>query len=226
MQPAQDAPEAPLLAALGTDDAPAQEQCEITPYDMDASGETQVLLATGEDTEEASHDTGANVEYVGQEQGVVLISYDLKEEPLPDVSQGEQAVNYADIPFGETAVLNAYSQPAEKVETAVLSQKDLYYKADPHLVQQRTGTKIPIWGDCFTLGKGYGQVNYAITDNPAISRRHAAVLTKAGEYFLLDYNSTNHTYLNDELIYSGKEVKIKHGTKVKLADETFTFYER
>ena len=44
-----------------------------------------------------------------------------------------------------------------------------------------------------------------------------------GEYFISDMNSTNHTFIDGTMIQSSVEVRIDHGSKVKLANEEFEF---
>ena len=39
-------------------------------------------------------------------------------------------------------------------------------------------------------------------------------------------NSTNHTYVNNQMIQSGVEVKLNDGDEVKLGNEEFEFKER
>ena len=66
-------------------------------------------------------------------------------------------------------------------------------------------------------------MDYFIGDNPAISRSHANILSRDGEYYIVDTNSTNHTFVNGEMIQSNVETKLTHGTRVTLANEDFEF---
>ena len=107
---------------------------------------------------------------------------------------------------GETTVLNmAPSQP------------------DPCLTRVKTGERISINKPVFRIGKEKSYVDYFIADNTAISRSHANIHTENGEYFIEDTNSTNHTYINGNLIASNVKTKLASGDKVKLANEDFTF---
>ena len=70
------------------------------------------------------------------------------------------------------------------------------------------------------IGKSQ-EMDLVIRENPAISRQHARILFVQGEYYLEDFASKNHTYLN------GKEVtevtRLEDGAKVRFADEEFLF---
>ena len=39
----------------------------------------------------------------------------------------------------------------------------------------------------------------------------------------MDTNSTNHTYVNEKMIQSNREVRLSHGTRLRLANEEFEF---
>ena len=75
----------------------------------------------------------------------------------------------------------------------------------------------------FRIGKEKSFVDYFIGDNTAISRSHANIITRDGEYTIQDTNSTNHIYIDGLMIQSNIEVKITHGTKIRLANEDFEF---
>ena len=66
-------------------------------------------------------------------------------------------------------------------------------------------------------------MDYFIGDNTAISRSHANIVSRDGEYFVVDTNSTNHTYVNGGMIQSNVETKLSHGSKIRLANEDFEF---
>ena len=122
--------------------------------------------------------------------------------------------------FGETTVLGGGAIG----ETTVLSAASpVVQKDNPHLICKKNGEKIPLNKPIFRIGKERSYVDYFIGDNTAISRSHANIVTRDGEYFIVDTNSTNHTYLNDAMIQSNIEVKISHGDKIRLANEDFEF---
>lgn len=122
------------------------------------------------------------------------------------------------INFGETTVLGGSIG-----ETTVLGASMEPTKTDPHLIRSKNNEKIPLNKPVFRIGKERSYVDYFISDNTAISRGHANIVDHNGEFFIVDTNSTNHTYVNGAMIQSGVETKLAHGDKVRLANEDFEF---
>lgn len=83
--------------------------------------------------------------------------------------------------------------------------------------------KINLNKSVFRIGKKKNYVDYVISDNPAVSRSHANFITRGSQFFVLDTNSTNHTYVNGSMIKSGVEMQIFYGYKIRLANEEFEF---
>lgn len=130
----------------------------------------------------------------------------------PQMPQG-QSMN-----FGETTVLGGGSIG----ETTVLGATPAT-QVKPHLIRAKNNEKIDLNKPVFRIGKEKSYVDYFIGDNSAISRSHANIISRDGEYFVVDTNSTNHTYVNGQMIQSNVETKIAHGAKIKLANEDFEF---
>ena len=121
--------------------------------------------------------------------------------------------------FGETTVLGG----GIIGETTVLDSSSLGTAANPVLVREKNGERITIDKPVFRIGKEKSYVDYFIGDNTAISRSHANIVSRDGAYYIVDTNSTNHTYVNDGMIQSGSETPITDGTRIKLANENFVF---
>lgn len=130
----------------------------------------------------------------------------------PQMPQG-QSMN-----FGETTVLGGGGIG----ETTVLGATPAT-QVKPHLIRAKNNEKIDLNKPVFRIGKEKSYVDYFIGDNSAISRSHANIISRDGEYFVVDTNSTNHTYVNGQMIQSNVETKIAHGAKIKLANEDFEF---
>ncbi len=131
----------------------------------------------------------------------------------PVVPQG-QATN-----FGETTVLGGGGVIGE---TTVLGATSAV-QPKPHLIRAKNNEKINLDKPVFRIGKEKSYVDYFIGDNSAISRSHANIISRDGNYFVVDTNSTNHTYVNGAMIQSMVETPISHGAKIKLANEDFEF---
>ena len=122
------------------------------------------------------------------------------------------------ISFGETTVLGG-----QIGETTVLGGAVEKPKPTPHLIRVRNNERIPLDKPVFRIGKERSYVDYFISDNSAVSRSHANIINRDGEFFVMDTNSTNHTYVNGGMIPSNVETKISHGTKIRLGNEDFEF---
>ena len=96
-------------------------------------------------------------------------------------------------------------------------------KSQPYLIRAKNNERIELNKPVFRIGKEKSYVDYFISDNTAISRSHANVISRDGEYFVVDTNSTNHTYVNGMMIQSNVETKIVDGVKIRLANEEFEF---
>lgn len=120
--------------------------------------------------------------------------------------------------FGETTVLNVSSAAGE---TTVLNAVSA--KPSPYFVRVKNNERILIDKPCFRIGKERSYVDYFIADNTAISRSHADIISNSRGYFIIDRNSTNHTFVNGVAIQSETEVKIEPGCKIRLANEEFEF---
>lgn len=122
--------------------------------------------------------------------------------------------------FGETTVLGI----SNNGETTVLSANMMQQvERKPYLVRTKNNEKIAVDKVVFRIGKEKNYVDYFIADNTAVSRSHANIITRDGAYFVMDTNSTNHTYVNGIIIGSNMENPIVDGDKIRFANEEFTF---
>ena len=124
--------------------------------------------------------------------------------------------------FGETTVLGGGA--AGIGETTVLGGGSAEKpQPRPMLIRAKNNERILIDKPIFRIGKERSYVDLFIGDNSAISRSHANIITRDGAYYIMDTNSTNHTYVNGSMIQSNTEVKLEHGYMVRLANEEFEF---
>ncbi len=122
--------------------------------------------------------------------------------------------------FGETTVLGGGTSG----ETTVLTVANNPTQAiNPHIIRKKNNERVSLNKPVFRVGKERSYVDYFIGDNTAISRSHADFITRNGEYFVVDVNSKNHTYVNGDIIPSGVETPISHGDTIRLANEDFEF---
>ncbi|MGN0316845.1 MAG: DUF6382 domain-containing protein [Lachnospira sp.] len=121
--------------------------------------------------------------------------------------------------FGETTVLGGGGIG----ETTVLGASSPEVKNTPHLIRTKNNERINLDKPVFRIGKEKSYVDYFVSDNTAVSRSHANIITRDDKYFIVDTNSTNHTYVNGGMIQSNVETALSHGTKIRLANEDFEF---
>ena len=131
----------------------------------------------------------------------------------PVVPQGHQEN------FGETIVLD--NGICDK--TVVMGMTQEVAELKPILIRIKNNEKINLDKPVFKIGKEKSYADYCIGDNSVISRSHANIITRDGEYFVVDTNSTNHTYVNGTQIPSNVETKLSHGDMVRFANEEFEF---
>lgn len=96
-------------------------------------------------------------------------------------------------------------------------------KVNPYLIRVNTDERIMITKQTFKLGKASMGVDYSISGNGAISRVHAIITGKDGEYSIKDNKSTNHTFVNGKSVEEGENVPLTNNCKIVLGDEEFVF---
>lgn len=115
------------------------------------------------------------------------------------------------------------SGPASEPNKSVESEMESEPKHIPFLIRSKTSQKIRITKDEFLIGSEQESVDCWIDDNQTISRKHARIVRHEQEYFVVDNDSRNHTYLNGVLVESGEEHYVPHGAMLRFADEDFEF---
>ncbi len=113
------------------------------------------------------------------------------------------------------------SGPASEPNKSVESESEPEHI--PFLIRSKTSQKIRITKDEFLIGSEQESVDCWIDDNQTISRKHARIVRHEQEYFVVDNDSRNHTYLNGVLVESGEEHYVPHGAMLRFADEDFEF---
>ena len=119
---------------------------------------------------------------------------------------------------------------AEKVKAleAEKNEEEAKQEADEkssYLIRKKTGEIIQLNKQTFIIGKLDTCCDYVIRGNNAISRLHAVIKYRedSDSYFIVDCNSTNHTYLNGRRIEAEQPVELKDGMHIHLALEEFIF---
>lgn len=93
----------------------------------------------------------------------------------------------------------------------------------PELVRVLTQEKITVNKPVFRIGKERSYVDYFVSNNGAVSRSHADIITRGSSYFVMDLNSKNKTYINNQPLTPHVETPIKNGDSLRLGNEEFLF---
>ncbi len=108
-------------------------------------------------------------------------------------------------------------------ETTVLGVGQMGSITYPYILRVRSGQKAYINKSAYRIGKDSASCDYVVSDNNAISRKHADIYTRNDRYYIMDVGSTNKTYVDGRPIVPKQEVEIFAGTKIRLANEEFEF---
>ena len=150
----------------------------------------------------------------------------MPQAPAPQGAPMPQAPTPQGSPMGTVPQAAPAGQTTVQGQTVGNLVGKLGDKPVPHLVRKKTGETINITKPEFSLGKAIGKVDYAITDNTAVSRIHCIIVQKNGVNYIKDNGSTNHTYLDGAELEPQKEVLLKNKMTILLGDEEFTFLLR
>ena len=96
----------------------------------------------------------------------------------------------------------------------------------PYFLRVKTGERISLDKAEFKIGHKARLVDYAITDNSAISRVHCVITKRNGVCFIRDNKSTNGTFVNGEELKAGEEKFLTNNAIVILGDEELVFHIR
>jgi adenylate cyclase len=89
-------------------------------------------------------------------------------------------------------------------------------------LEAANGTCHPIKGSC-SLGRT--AANTIVLDSPKVSRRHALIhLQNIGELWLIDFGSSNGTFLNKRRIHH--PVRLTDGDQITIGDQVFTLRQQ
>ena len=108
-------------------------------------------------------------------------------------------------------------------QTTILSQNTMPKENRGILYFVHTQQSVTIDRDEFRIGKNAGMVDYVIANDSSVSRQHAVIIRRNGQFFLSDLGSTNGTFINDNRI-SGM-VQLQDGDNIRFADAICVFNE-
>lgn len=107
--------------------------------------------------------------------------------------------------------------------TVVIGAEKQERRLSPHLIRSKTGERISITKPVFKIGRSSDLNDYNIRDNRFIGHCHCHIVTRDTDYYIVDDNTKNHTYVNGQMITGSTEVRITDGCILRFADEEFEF---
>ena len=139
---------------------------------------------------------------------------------LGDDDEATGLLNNVDDDDDATGLLTSTSEEDEATGLLVENNANVRF---PTLFRVLTEETISINKPVFRLGKERSYVDYFVTNNIAVSRSHADIITRGNKYFVKDLNSKNRTYINNQELPIHMEVEIHDGDRLKLGNEEFIF---
>jgi len=102
--------------------------------------------------------------------------------------------------------------PLDEIKIAKEQAEDclvVIYSSDP----RNYGKRFVLLAEGLTAGRG--SENAIVLENDSVSRRHARFEKRGRNWYVVDLESTNGTYVNDEQV---KELQLRRGDQVKVGD--------
>lgn len=163
-----------------------------------------------------------NVEYKNRDK--------LFEEPVPKEKKSKREIDNATEEKSNNVrqkmVIKQGSTDYSTEDTILLEdyKQKLNIEAEPYLLSKDGDivNKVIISSNPFIIGKLDSQVDHII-ENSSVSRIHCKIIKEDGQYFMIDLNSKNGTYLDEERLVSNKKYQLYDGTHVAISNCEYTF---
>lgn len=79
----------------------------------------------------------------------------------------------------------------------------------------------PLTKEITSIGRQPG--NDIAVSTIAVSRYHAQIVARQGQAFIVDLETVNHTYVNDQAIAPNEEILLRHGDEIAMGDARIVF---
>lgn len=165
---------------------------------------------------------------------IVIVSSGSKKKPA---TGGSNSNNYGGninpIPSGGQGIVPSNTVGGDGDEgTTMLGQDNggaggttlLSGMGNAYLIRRKGNEKVVVNTQNFIIGKERRRVNYCISDNTSVSRCHVQIVKKGPDYYAVDQNSTNGTFVNGNKAMPHQEVLLNEGAVLKVSDEEFIFH--
>ena len=144
--------------------------------------------------------------------------------PMPEIPQNPQGQPVPPMPQMQPVPPMPQMQPVPQAQPVQGNPFD--GAPAPYFLRVKTGERISLDKAEFKIGHKARLVDYAITDNSAISRVHCVITKRNGVCFISDNKSTNGTFVNGEELKAGEEKFLTNNAIVILGDEELVYHIR
>lgn len=117
---------------------------------------------------------------------------------------------------------------SNNTDTTVLNNDTLTFtseniiRSNAFILRKRTGEEVLINKNTFVIGTDAENVDYHITYNTNISKKHVIIQNINGNFFIEDMGTTNGTFVNGFEV-KNQRIMLQNGAIIVLADEEFEF---
>lgn len=85
--------------------------------------------------------------------------------------------------------------------------------------------RVPLEQSTTLIGRDPGSCHLALPGHSCISRIHAMIENKDGQYYLTDLGSKNGTFLSGDRLHPNARVALDEGDRIKFYDVSFVFHK-
>ncbi len=117
--------------------------------------------------------------------------------------------------------MDGVNLPGWRDRTTALTEGPVYQTA--RLTRFRDHTSFSVNGANWTFGRDDSLGCGYIPANETISFHHGSILQRQGRWYLVDNDSSNHTYVNGRILSPRQEQEIQFGDIIQISDEKFRF---
>lgn len=168
-------------------------------------------------TEQSKNDEIVGVSIMPHSTGQPTTSHPPIAETTNPVTKKEKSGFW---PFGKKKIETPPSPSSFPVQVEELETQLLFTPVLEPL-NPKGNSKIQIAKTPLKIGKSHSQADVVIQGSTAVSRLHCEIIEKGGTYFVIDQNSLNGTFLNNQKLAAEKQYPFKQGDKLRFANIEF-----
>lgn len=121
--------------------------------------------------------------------------------------------------------LSEFMGVLSNIRSKIKSIKTDIEKINAHIVRVKTLEQFDIKKEKVVLGKSKKfDVDWSIDNNKTISRVHAGIEYYDNGFYVIDYFSSNGTYLNNQNVFPNEPCLLKNGDIITMSNEDFKFF--